>query len=226
MGISWEREHFYPEQVEALRGKLDAIVVLGENLRIGWGPHEIESTRKHLSPYSRISVLAAGLLYKAGVTDTIIFSTGQNQGYHLPSEAQAMKNHLLRIFKDIPEDAVILEEESADTLSNAKEVKKIADKYGFREVGLLAPGFHLERSNILFRWFNLMTTLIAHEDVLRSKKRRFVEKYVNSQDYQKEAEREKEIVEIIKKRGRLFYSLKSMEIRARRNPRKFLRHPL
>ncbi|HZQ29845.1 MAG TPA: hypothetical protein VFA93_02085 [Patescibacteria group bacterium] len=89
---------FLPE----LESKLDAIVVLGKNIGVDWTKDTIRKQRFHLSPHARISVDAAGLLYKAGFAERIIFSTGKTADSDIPSEAALMKLHLQRIFKTIP----------------------------------------------------------------------------------------------------------------------------
>lgn len=170
--------------------KLDAIVVLGHNIGTDWGSDEIRRQRFHLSPHSRINVLAAGVLYRTGIADKIILSTG-NAGKDYPSEASAMKDQLKRIFKNIPDSAIILEEESWDTRTNAKEVKRIMEKHGFENIGLITIGIaHLKRAIGLFEREGLTVTPFASERVLKKLRPTFVKKYLSSSLVQKEMERD------------------------------------
>ena len=195
MEISWETEH-RPETAEVPRQKLDALIVLGRNFLPGFKRKEIEAQRHHLSPDSRINVLAAGLLYKAGFADKIIFSTGHTAGEDLPSEAQAMKSHLLRIFPSIPEEAIILEEISLDTQENAKEVKKIIDKYKFENVGLLTVRSHLKRAIRLFEKAGLTASPFASEETLKDKRAKFINNYMSS-DLGKKIAKQERIVALV-----------------------------
>ena len=166
---------------ETPQSKLDAIVVLGKNIGVGWGPKEIRDSKNSLSDHSIVSVCAAGILYKAGLTDKIIFATGKTAGTDVPSEAEAMKRKLKALFPLIPNSAIILEERSKDTASNAKEVKKIIDRNGLREIGLVTVGFHLERATILFGREGIkVSTLVASEVALEAASPQAAEKYLNS----------------------------------------------
>lgn len=178
--------------------KLDAIIVLGKNIGVDWKPQNIRESIHQLSPHSRLSVLAAGLLYKAGYTDKIIISTGYTAGKGLTtrekpvlSEAQAMKNRLLEVFPDIPENAIELDEESLDTRGNAEKVKEILKKRGWKNVGLLTVGFHMDRAKMLFAKQGIKAKPFASEEVLRDRRTRFVEQYLKSELVQKEIKKEK-----------------------------------
>lgn len=192
------QEETEPKKEEEKVERLDAIIVLGKNIGEEWDAKKIRERKYQLSPHSRLSVLAAGLLYKAGYTDRLIFSTGYTAGKGLTesgqptlSEAQAMKNRLLRIFPDIPEDAIELEQESLDTLGNAQKVKEILKKHNYTNVGLLTVGFHIPRAKMLFGKEGIEAKTFASENVLKDRRSRFLENYLESELVQKEIKKEK-----------------------------------
>jgi len=179
--------------------KVDAIVVLGKNLGIGWGEKEIREQRFHLSPHSRINVLAAGVLYKEGYTNKIIFSTGRTAGTDL-SEAELMKRHLMRIFPSIPEADILLEEISWDTNTNGKMLKKKLKEWGLNRAALLTTSFHLERAEYLLRRAGVnLDDLFASDEVLGESRSKFVEAYQDSEIYVREEEREETGLPILRK---------------------------
>ncbi|HEU5229561.1 MAG TPA: YdcF family protein [Ktedonobacteraceae bacterium] len=123
------------------------LVVLGKNIGIGSSPRVIRKDNFHLSHETRINVLACGMLYQPGMD--IICSSGETSGP--PSEARAMKNYLLLHFPQIPRNHIILEEHknSIDTAGNAEEVAKIVKARGYKYVGLVTVGYHLNNAAIL-----------------------------------------------------------------------------
>lgn len=102
----------------------DALIVLGKNIGVGWNREKIRKTPHFLSDRSELSVFATGFLFDTGNFKQIIFSGGKTAGADYPSEAKAMKDFLLKEFPEIPEEKIILEENSFDTIENAIEVKK------------------------------------------------------------------------------------------------------
>lgn len=145
-----EREQSSPRELQIF--KLDALVVLGINIIPGgFTREEIREQPDFLSPLSRLNALAAGELYKMGIAQRIIFSSGHTAGKDIPSEAQAMKDFLKKRFPEIPDEAIILEEKSIDTSSNAQEVGKIIKERGFTNVGLLTIGPHAKNAWLLFQ---------------------------------------------------------------------------
>jgi len=201
--------------------ELDALIVLGHNIGIGWAPNDIKNQRFHLSHHSRINVLATGILFKAGVSDKIIFSSGKTAGKDAPSEAEAMKRHLLRIFPSIPEHAITLEENSLNTYTNAQEVKKIMDQEGLKEVGLVSVGSHLKRAAYLFKQAGIsldIHNILAAEEILRERRPRYVEGYLKSDSVSKEGAKEKKV--LLVQRFPLGSQLLNFITRFTRNPNK------
>ena len=175
--------------------KFDALIVLGKNIGLDWDRTRIGEQRFHLSTHSRVNVLAAGILYMAGVSDHIIFSSGKTAGSLLPSEAEAMKDRLLSIFPDIPEAAVILDDISLNTFTNAKEVQRIMREREFRTAALVSVGFHLERAQYLFKKAGLpVRDLIPSEWILHTRRSRYAEGYIASDLYRRELERERKLL--------------------------------
>lgn len=176
--------------------ELDALIVLGNNIGMGWAPNDIKAQRFHLSPRSRINVLATGILFKAGISDRIIFSSGKTAGKDTPSEAEAMKRHLLRIFPSIPEQVITLEEDSLNTYTNAQEVRRIMEQQGLKEVGLVSTGSHLKRAAYLFKQAGISFdphNILASEEILRERRPGYVERYLKSDSVSKESAKEKRV---------------------------------
>lgn len=176
--------------------KLDAIIVLGKNLGIGWTAKEINEQRFHLSPHSRINVLAAGILYKAGYTDHIVFSVGKTGGSEF-SEAELMKRHLMRIFPSIPESAILLQDVSWDTNTDGKMLKKKLSEWDLKRVALLTVGFHVERAEYLLERAGInLDELFASDDILELFRPGLIERYQDFQLYQVEEDREERGLQI------------------------------
>lgn len=156
----------------------DAVVVLGKNLGVGWSKDKIRKQREHLAPHGRVNTDAGGIFYKEGKTKKIIFSTGTTVP-ELPSEAKLMKDHLQRIWPQIPNNDVILEEVSKQTKGNASEVAKLLEKEGINpaNVGLITMGFHMNRAQKLFREQGLNLDPLPSEDILGEKFTSFIDKY-------------------------------------------------
>lgn len=169
----------------------DAIVVLGKNIGVDYPRARIRQTKGYLSPHSKLNVLAAGDLYAAGTTDRIIFSSGHTSGKNYPSEADAMKRFLLERFPEIPEEAIILEENSLDTWENAKEVKKVIKQNRFESVGLLTVEFHLERAAFLFASERIYAIPLSTDRVINDRKPKFAENYAKTRLVVREREKEK-----------------------------------
>lgn len=182
---------------ELMLPHVDALIVLGRNFQPGFNRKTLAEQRFHLSPGSRIDTLSAGLVWKAGLADTLIISTGHTAGSNVPSEARAVKDDLQRIFKDIPGEAIILEETSVDTKGNADEVKKIIDKHPeFKTFGLLADTSHLERAVALFLKAGIQVIPFDALAILGEKQPRLIENYLKSEIYQETEKQDKRAKQI------------------------------
>ncbi|KAL5262221.1 hypothetical protein ACHWQZ_G007813 [Mnemiopsis leidyi] len=73
-------------------------------------------------------------------------------GYHIPgsseAQAEALKNSLIN--KGVPEENIIVEEQSRSTLENAVMAKPILDAYGVKDVAVVTNKFHVDRSRYIF----------------------------------------------------------------------------
>ena len=145
-----------------------ALVVLGKNIGVGSSPGTIRRDNFHLSNETRINVLAGGILYQPGMD--IICSSGETAGP--PSEARAMKRYLQVHFPDIPEEHIILEEHknSIDTAGNAEEVAKIVKAKGYKYIGLVTVGYHLNNAVTLFERYGVpIEQKFIAEDVVQER---------------------------------------------------------
>lgn len=138
----------------------DVVVVLAGNIRKtknrGWVTTSYkEGKEKSIGAHARI--IAAGELYKLGEANKFILSTGRTVTFSgtdipdssAPTEAAVMKKELLR--EGVPDENIILEENSTTTLTNAQEVAKILREHPeFIRIGVLTSFWHLERSMVMF----------------------------------------------------------------------------
>lgn len=212
------RSHELPDSPETQRPKLDALIVLGENIKKGWGPKEIRQDPLQLSPYSKANALAAAILYLQGATDTFIFSTGRTAGKSVPSEAEAMQAYFGRITRQILETRrknphlkdlwsnrsfspiIILEERSLNTAGNAREVVKTIkeESISSNTFGLLAPSFHIKRAEMHFRRHGIEATVFTTDDILEAVMPGIKDNFMNPEMLAQELKREKIIATIEK----------------------------
>ena len=147
-------------------GKLEAIVVLSSD----WKELKNKSLGKRASVESRLRAIAAGELYIAGISDKIII-TGGVVDSQSRTIAEEMQRYLLTHFKDIPPEAVVLEEAARSTRENAQKVKEMLEGTGVQNIGLLTSRTHLKRAERVFRHFgmNVEQEFIAEEIVKKRK---------------------------------------------------------
>jgi uncharacterized SAM-binding protein YcdF (DUF218 family) len=163
----------------------DVVIAHGKN----WRSYPPKDATPHtfflsLSLESKMTALAASELYYQGKTEKVLFSTGKTAGQNFPSEAQAMRDYLIRIGRAIPEENTLLEELSFDTPGNAEESKEIIEEYGFQDVALLTVHDHLPRTAELYKNYGVpISNTYASEDTvehLSTHQARFVRKYKSS----------------------------------------------
>ncbi len=155
----------------------DALVVLGKNIGVGWTREKIRKTPNFLSDRSELSVFAIGFLFKTGNFNKIILSGGKTSGANFPSEARAMKDFLLKEFPEIPEDKIILEENSFDTIENATEVKKILEDMGINQAIGLTTNEFAKRAKMVFKQEGLKIDFLKVSDELKKLSPETFEKY-------------------------------------------------
>lgn len=87
----------------------------------------------------------AVLRFKQGGINYIIVSGGKSNKEQI-SEAEAMKNYLLE--QNIPQNQILLEDQSRNTQENIANSKKIIDQMGLTNIGIVSNDFHLRRASI------------------------------------------------------------------------------
>lgn len=148
---SEEKYPFEPNDSQDVKYKYDtAIVLLQGGIVPGYEGSKIPYLPR-MRMYTAIDIYDKEI--NEGKTPVIILSGG------VPSpteddytEASFMK-HLLVTYYNVPEEDIIVEEQSHTTSTNAKYVGEILAEYGFREQGtvkLVTNDFHLSRSKMLF----------------------------------------------------------------------------
>lgn len=185
--------YFQPESIkeqEPNPKEIEALIVLGKNKGMTRGnPTPNPNTKDVLSMESKMAALAAGWLYlqSQGRMKKIIFSGGKTSGSNWSSEALSMANYLKRHYPEIPPEALILEESSLDTASNALELKKLLEPVREQDpsgkVGLLTASSHLKRASSHMRAANLEFENFEIEKVLTKispRHQKFVEAYLQS----------------------------------------------
>lgn len=183
------------------------VVVLG-------GGFKKNSKGNRLGITTKMRVLAVGELFSQGLVDRIIFSGGRTAGEDNPSEAEAMKSFLLRKFPEIPQDSILLEDCSENTVENAQNTLKLMEEKGIKRAMLLTSATHLPRAMMLFRNFGVdVVKGIAAEDEFgkRSKHhKRLIEKIKRSRRIKREKIKELILrgILFIDRKGRIVGNLK------------------
>lgn len=125
-----------------------------------------EMGRKALNYWSRINALAVGELLLSGFTDKLILTGGKTAGDDFSSEAQLMKDIIIRGFgtrykekygQNI-EEVIFMEEKSKKTYENfIYALNDFVDKnsQSFKKVGLLGVNYQTERILAVGRLFGL-----------------------------------------------------------------------
>lgn len=102
-----------------------------------------------LSTSSLERTTAAAIFFRKGLAPKIIISTGVTlkRAPHL-SESKAMGETLTAL--GIPEEVILLEEQSRRTAENAREVSRLMKEMGCRDALLVTSAFHMKRSLLSF----------------------------------------------------------------------------
>ena len=172
-------------EAEALPAHFDALIVLGKNWReLPEKDADPNNEKVNLSLESKMTARAALEMYQNGRVGQIILSGGKTAGENWPSEAEAMKDYMVLKYaaqlkkesnlEDVKAEldkltnAVILEEQSIDTKTNAVEVKEIFDAHKLKNAALLTVGFHLDRAQNEFSNNGITTQGFASEEVMKT----------------------------------------------------------
>src|SRR4030042_5924746 len=94
---------------------------------------------------SIINCVAAGEMYCRGETEKIIINGGKTAGKKYPSEAQAMKDYLLKKYKKIKEEDIIIREEAMDTYAEIDGDLEIAKENKLNKLALVTVDTQLPR---------------------------------------------------------------------------------
>lgn len=209
-----------PEALE-VPFRIDAFIIHGKNwvkyppgkLARRFHHEEAEKFRLKLSRDSRITALAAGMLWKHfaelqpdNLPPLLIFSTGKTAGEAWPSEAEAIVEYMKTRFS-IPDEYIVLEDKSYDTPGNITESKKILEGVELsedlqaklkgrqlRNVGYLTIGYHNPRVARLMDYYDVpINVIFPTEQIVRGRSRRhgrFIEEYLQSDEWKKQVRRE------------------------------------
>jgi uncharacterized SAM-binding protein YcdF (DUF218 family) len=134
-------ENRYAVESEAALPNADAIVVLG-----GGGYTWINRPGVTLDglKYSRLAQGAR--LYRAGRAPRVILSGGGEGGR---TEARNMARGMEKF--GVPRAALLLEERSNDTTTNARYTAELARRHGVHRILLVTSAVHMPRASLLFR---------------------------------------------------------------------------
>lgn len=86
-------------------------------------------------------------LFKNGWADKLVFS-GAAQDKSGPSNAAAMEQQALS--SGVPQAAILIDEEAANTQQNAENSQSIFKQYDFADVILVTSGYHQRRASLEF----------------------------------------------------------------------------
>lgn len=119
--------------------------------------------------WSKNLVKAASELYKRGQVPQIIVMGGKTGGAQYKSEAEIIKQYL--IAEKIPENVIVTEEDSPDTIANLinminmKDAQGIGDKEKYQ---ILGSPYHVSRIQILMQLFRIpFNHVFSSDEVLR-----------------------------------------------------------
>jgi uncharacterized SAM-binding protein YcdF (DUF218 family) len=97
-------------------------------------------------------VVAQGIsFYKSGYADKLLFTGGFRAYENAPTEAQIMKRQAL--LSGVPEDVILLEEQSLTTEENAEYSLEIVRSEKFKSAIIVTSPYHTRRSSMLFHRF-------------------------------------------------------------------------
>lgn len=131
--IPWDDCQIARDAFTATFAKKEAIVVLG-------GKTNLEGRVKE-----------AVQLFNSGVAHFIILSGGHpdpETGKKTHTEAKIMKKMATDL--GVPQNALILEEDSLDTVGNAYYAKKILENYGWNNIVVVVLDYHKDRASYAF----------------------------------------------------------------------------
>ena len=150
---------------DTIIGEPQAMVVLGCQVK-PWGPSVLLQDR-----------LDKALEYWEEHPEVVIVVSGA-QGPDEPStEARAMAGYLME--KGVPEDNILLEENSHNTIQNLTYSRQLLEEQGYDisgGVAIVSNGFHLTRTRMLAGWagYENVSTLAAPSSHLPSRLKMYI----------------------------------------------------
>jgi len=164
-------------------------VVLGGGLTIN-----SDSKVAELTLDSKLRVLAAGLIASEGRANNLILSGGKTAGPDQPSEAEIMKLYLLHEYPNLSNFPIRLEEESIDSIENARFTSEILKDNKEESILLITSDYHMLRASRDFQGQGLNIEKLPAEGIVSehsSENEKFIRTYLKSQGIKK-----KQVVEL------------------------------
>jgi len=176
-----EEQTISPEHEEKqTTKKYDALIVFGFGARprtkeeSAVDPDRMEDKGWHLTTGTKARVLAAGELWEMGEIDKIVLSEGGTPDKE-KSGGELMREYLMSKYPDIPEDRIVVEDKSSNTIENfagtvdyldgLEEERKLQRKPSLR-YAFLSNTFHMARIQSLAGKFGVEGDGFTAEDVL------------------------------------------------------------
>jgi len=131
----------YNYSFEYSENKSDVAIVLGAGTNDG-----------KLSPVFRERINHSILLYNKNVVDRIIFTGGFGKGQK-QSDSRTAKYYAIE--KGVPENKIIIEEQSNYTIENLEQSKHIMDSLEFKSALLVSDPLHMKRAIRLAKNFDI-----------------------------------------------------------------------
>lgn len=146
-----------------------AIVLLGG----GVNPATAKRTSPDLGEASD-RIWMAAKLWHAKRAPVIVASGGHDPHVHVQSEAEAMRDVLVAL--GVPEQAIILEDQSRNTRQNAKATSQLLGSRNIRKILLVTSASHMKRALSHFGETGLEVVAVAtdHQSIDFSDLRRFI----------------------------------------------------
>lgn len=122
------------------------------------------ATALHVDAQLRVDALAA--ICRQAPVDLVIFSGGATAGFGLPTEAHSLWTKFLRADYGSHRPAILLEDESLNTVENAANVQRMVERVQYFVLHVITSGYHVQRAREIFQKQGLHVEVLAAEDVV------------------------------------------------------------